>query len=110
MYQRLRDNRLGNVSDLSRTGLNLPQLLFYSRELEVTEPKDKIITMFSLATATERIEMLDWIDYNLSTQEISIAVAKYCLEKQNNHVPKLLFLGSDDMGSNNSHFQPFQVC
>ena len=84
IYQRLRDNRLRNVSDPSRTGLNLPQLLFYSRELEVTEPKDKIITMFNLATAAERIEMLHWIDYNLSTQEISIAVAKYCLQKQNN--------------------------
>jgi hypothetical protein len=84
MYQQLRDNRLQNVSDPSRTGLNLQQLLFYSRELEVTEPKDKIITMFNLATAAERIEMLHWIDSNLSTQEISIAVAKYCLEKQNN--------------------------
>ena len=84
IYQRLRDNRLRNVSDPSRTRLNLPQLLFYSRELEVTEPKDKIITMFTLATAAERIEMLRWIDYNLSTQEINIAVANYCLEKQNN--------------------------
>jgi hypothetical protein len=84
MYQRLRDNRLRTLSDPSRTGLNLPQLLFYSRELEVTQPKDKIITMSNLATAAERIEMLHWIDYNLSTQEISIAVAKYCLKKQNN--------------------------
>ena len=84
MYQRLRDNRLRNISDPSRAGLNLPQLLFYSRELEVTQPKDQILTMSILATAAERIETMRWIDYNLSTQEISIAVAKYCLEKQNN--------------------------
>ncbi|KAK3075662.1 hypothetical protein LTR53_000810 [Teratosphaeriaceae sp. CCFEE 6253] len=62
----------------------LPELLYLTRHLSASEPKDKILTMIHLLGREEREAVKEWIDYNLSFVDMSVSVAKYCLDKMKN--------------------------
>lgn len=72
-YQHLRKNWN------SQFYLSLPELLYQTRHFTCTDPKDKIATMIHLLKPTERLKVLDWIDYNLSAVDMITSVAQYCL-------------------------------
>lgn len=75
IYERLRRNWADGVH------LSVPELMFQTRHFEVSEGKDKIMTMIHLLHPHEREEVITLIDYNLSYVEMTTSVAEYCLRK-----------------------------
>ena len=68
----------------SRTYLSLPELLFMTRHFNVSDAKDKILTMIPLLNPTEREVVSPLIDYNLSVLDLSVSIAEYCLQRMQN--------------------------
>ena len=90
-YKQLRDRWK------SRDYLLLPEVLFKARHFEVSDFRDKILTMVHLVSPEERKKILPMVDYNRSYLDLNVAVAEYCLKRLGN---------LDILSINNLRLQP----